>query len=88
MAASSASEVPASLTVEERKTLRQNVIAEKVANEMYLRQHKEVQAVLSEAIRLILLRRPADPVEFVSNLLATADLKELAAVGVRTAPPS
>jgi hypothetical protein len=74
------------LSVEELKTLRQNVIAEKVANEMYLRRHPEVLSVLSEATRLVLLRRPDDPVAFVSDLLASANLAELAAMGAKSLP--
>ena len=85
---SGANAAPSGLTTEERKTLRQNVISEKVANELYLRQHPEVYSAISEALRLVLLRRPDEPVAFLNNLLATSNLQELAAMGAKTCPPS
>lgn len=67
------------LTPEERKRLDQRVIDERIANEKYLRSHPEINAVLGEAVRLLLLHRPTEPVAFVEDFLATRDLKALAA---------
>lgn len=64
-------------TPEEQRRVREKVIEEKIANELYLRHHPEVGLILSEAIRQVLKRRPKEPVAFIDDFFATKDLKEL-----------
>lgn len=64
-------------TVQEQKSLKSQVIDAKIANELYLRRHPEVSAVLGEAIRQVLLRRPDEPVAYTEDFLASQDLHTL-----------
>lgn len=65
-------------TAEERQKLHQRTIDIRIANEKYLRGHPEVNLVLGEAVRLLLIHRPDEPVAFLEDFLATQDLKALA----------
>lgn len=66
-------------TPEERRKLHQRVIDTRITNEKYLRSHPEINLVLSEAVRLLLIHRPEEPVAFLEDFLATHDLKGLSA---------
>jgi hypothetical protein len=66
------------LTPEERKRLHQRCIDVRVENEKYLRTHPELNMVLGEAVRLLLIHRPDAPVAFLEDFLATMDLNGLA----------
>lgn len=65
------------LTPAERKALHQRCIDARIENEKYLRSHPELALVLNEALRLILIRRPDEPVAFIEDFLATQDLQAL-----------
>ena len=65
-------------TPEERKRLHQRSIDVRIENEKYLRSHPELNAVLGESVRLLLIHRPDQPVAFLEDFLATNDLKQLA----------
>lgn len=65
-------------TPEERKRLHQRCIDVRIENEKYLRNHPELGIVLGEAVRLLLVHRPDEPVAFLEDYLATRDLKALA----------
>lgn len=65
-------------TAEERKNLHQRCIDTRIENERYLRSHPELNSVLGEAVRLLLIHRPDEPVAFLEDFLATKDLQELA----------
>lgn len=65
-------------TSEERKQLHQRCVDARIENERYLRTHPELNIVLGEAVRLLLIHRPTEPVAFLEDFLATKDLGELA----------
>jgi hypothetical protein len=69
---------PSPLTAAEEQQLRANIIDVRIANEKYLRAHPEVNMILAEVTREVLLRRPDEPVAFAEDFLATKDLKALA----------
>jgi hypothetical protein len=66
------------LTPAERKRLHERTIDSRIANEKYLRSHPEVTLVLSNVMKLLLIRRPDEPVPFLEDFLATVDLHALA----------
>ncbi|CUF89331.1 Hypothetical protein, putative [Bodo saltans] len=78
MSTSLTPEESAIFTAEERKKLHQRCIDVRIENERYLRSHPELNIVLGEAVRLLLIHRPNEPVAFLEDFLATKDLKELA----------
>ena len=65
------------LTADESRRLRSQIVEAKIANELYLRRHPEVSAVIGEVFRQVLLRRPDEPVAFAEDFLATTDLHKL-----------
>ena len=64
-------------TAQEQKRLKSQIVEAKIANELYLRRHPEVAAVIGEVYRQVLLRRPDEPVAYVEDFLATTDLQKL-----------
>jgi hypothetical protein len=66
------------LTPAEAKELRQSTIGAQIDNEKYLRAHPEVNVVLAEVTRQLLLRRPDEPVAYAEDFLAATDLHKLA----------
>ncbi len=65
------------LTPQEETLLRQRLVDVRIANEKYLRDHPEVEMVIAEVTRQVLMRRPDEPVAYAEDLLATADLKKM-----------
>ena len=61
-------------TPEEQHALRKKIVEEKLASELYLRQHPEIARAVSELVNQVLKRRPADPVAFAQEYFANTDL--------------
>ncbi|XP_072535143.1 RIIa domain-containing protein 1 [Salminus brasiliensis] len=63
------------LSPEQQDKLRQFKIKTRMANEMYLRAHPEVDALLSDFLRDVFLKRPADIREFAAGYFSDPDLQ-------------
>ncbi|CAL8290736.1 unnamed protein product [Merluccius merluccius] len=74
------------LSSEQQEKLRQFKIKTRIANEKYLRSHPEVDTLMSDFLREVFLKRPADVREFAAehfnnpDLWETVDLKSQEAV--------
>ncbi|XP_056331913.1 RIIa domain-containing protein 1-like [Danio aesculapii] len=55
------------LSLEQQEKLRQFKIKTRIANEKYLRSHPEVEMLLSDFLRDMFLKRPADVREFAAG---------------------
>ncbi|XP_061080608.1 RIIa domain-containing protein 1 [Conger conger] len=55
------------LSPEQQEKLRQFKINTRIANEKYLRSHPEVEVLLSDFLREVFFKRPADIREFAAN---------------------
>nr|NP_001153235.1 uncharacterized protein LOC100294632 [Danio rerio] len=55
------------LSLEQQEKLRQFKIKTRIANEKYLRSHPEVEMLLSDFLRDLFLKRPADVREFAAD---------------------
>ncbi|XP_058862250.1 RIIa domain-containing protein 1 [Acipenser ruthenus] len=55
------------LSSEQQEKLKQFKINTRIANEKYLRSHPEVEMILGEFLREILLKRPGDIREFAAE---------------------
>ncbi|KAK1149794.1 RIIa domain-containing protein 1 [Acipenser oxyrinchus oxyrinchus] len=55
------------LSSEQQEKLKQFKINTRIANEKYLRSHPEVEMVLGEFLREVLLKRPGDIREFAAG---------------------
>ncbi|KAM8734553.1 RIIa domain-containing protein 1 [Acanthopagrus schlegelii] len=62
------------LSAEQQEKLRQFKIKTRIDNETYLRSHPEVDALIGDFLRDVLLRRPADIREFAADHFAKANL--------------
>nr|XP_004667107.1 RIIa domain-containing protein 1 [Jaculus jaculus] len=58
---------PGVLSPEQREELRNFKIQTRIANEKYLRTHKEVRLLISSFFREIFLKRPDDVLEFAAD---------------------
>ncbi|KAM9006832.1 RIIa domain-containing protein 1 isoform 1-T1 [Sarcophilus harrisii] len=58
---------PGSLSAEQLSRLRDFKISTRIANEKYLRSHKEVKLLLSGFFREMFLKRPVDIQEFAAE---------------------
>ncbi|XP_026172390.1 RIIa domain-containing protein 1 [Mastacembelus armatus] len=69
------------LSAEQQEKLRQFKIKTRIENEKYLRSHPEVEILISDFLRDVLLQRPGDIREFAAvhftnpNLHSTIDSK-------------
>ncbi|XP_056142518.1 RIIa domain-containing protein 1 [Lampris incognitus] len=68
---------PGALSAEQREKLRQFKIKTRIENEKYLRSHPEVEVLLSEFLRDVCLKRPADIREFAAGHFTNPDLPVL-----------
>ncbi|KAG5856456.1 RIIa domain-containing protein 1 [Anguilla rostrata] len=62
------------LSPEQQEKLRQFKINTRIGNEKYLRSHPEVEVLLSDFLREVFLKRPADIREFAANHFTDPDL--------------
>eukprot|EP01063_Lacrimia_lanifica_P015293 TRINITY_DN22093_c0_g1_i1.p3 TRINITY_DN22093_c0_g1~~TRINITY_DN22093_c0_g1_i1.p3 ORF type:complete len:109 (+),score=55.83 TRINITY_DN22093_c0_g1_i1:95-421(+) len=66
-------------TPEQEARLKQKKVELKIANERYLRQHPELNDLLSEVVGQTLLHRPDDPVAFTERMMIESDLAQMVA---------
>ncbi|XP_035528694.1 RIIa domain-containing protein 1 [Morone saxatilis] len=62
------------LSAEQQEKLRQFKIKTRIDNEKYLRSHPEVEVVIGDFLRDVLLKRPADVREFAADHFTNPDL--------------
>ncbi|KAK2855157.1 hypothetical protein Q7C36_007026 [Tachysurus vachellii] len=62
------------LSPEQKEKFRQFKIKTKIANEMYLRAHPEVEMLLSDFLRDVFVKRPTDIREFAAGHFSDPDL--------------
>ncbi|XP_038567367.1 RIIa domain-containing protein 1 [Micropterus salmoides] len=62
------------LSAEQQEQLRQFKIKTRVDNEKYLRSHPEVEVLISEFLRDVLLKRPPEIREFAADHFTNPDL--------------
>ncbi|KAG9275861.1 RIIa domain-containing protein 1 [Astyanax mexicanus] len=67
---------PGALSPEQQEKLRQFKIKTRIANEMYLRAHPEVDVLLSDFLRDVFLKRPADIRKFAADYFIDPKLPE------------
>ncbi|MCJ8728995.1 hypothetical protein PDJAM_G00009540 [Pangasius djambal] len=64
----------AALSPEQQEQLRQFKIKTRIANEMYLRAHPEVEMLLSDFLRDVFVKRPTDIHGFAADHFSDPDL--------------
>ncbi|XP_018536046.1 RIIa domain-containing protein 1 [Lates calcarifer] len=62
------------LSPEQQETLRQFKIKTRIDNEKYLRSHPEVEVLIGDFLRDVLLKRPADIREFAADHFTNPNL--------------
>ncbi|XP_022621929.1 RIIa domain-containing protein 1 [Seriola dumerili] len=62
------------LSPEQQEKLRQFKIKTRIDNEQYLRSHPEVELLIGDFLRDVLLKRPADICEFASDHFTNPNL--------------
>ncbi|KAL7875158.1 hypothetical protein SRHO_G00061280 [Serrasalmus rhombeus] len=62
------------LSPEQQENLRQFKIKTRMANEMYLRAHPEVEMLTSDFLRDVFLKRPTDIRQFAADYFSDPDL--------------
>ncbi|XP_019948335.1 RIIa domain-containing protein 1 [Paralichthys olivaceus] len=62
------------LSPEQQERLRQFKIKTRMDNEMYLRSHPEVEVLVGDFLRNVLLQRPADIREFAADHFTNPNL--------------
>ncbi|XP_060776470.1 RIIa domain-containing protein 1-like [Neoarius graeffei] len=62
------------LSHEQQEELRQFKIKTRIANELYLRAHPEVEILLGDFLRDVFLKRPTDVREFAADHFSDPDL--------------
>ncbi|XP_053480247.1 RIIa domain-containing protein 1 isoform X2 [Ictalurus furcatus] len=62
------------LSPEQQEKLRQFKIKTRIANEMYLRAHPEVEMLLDDFLRDVFVKRPTDIREFAADHFSDPDL--------------
>ncbi|XP_028985189.1 RIIa domain-containing protein 1 isoform X1 [Betta splendens] len=63
------------LSAEQREKLRQFKIATRIDNEEYLKSHPEVQLLIGDFLRQVLLKRPDDIREFAADHFTNSNLR-------------
>ncbi|XP_062847944.1 RIIa domain-containing protein 1 isoform X3 [Trichomycterus rosablanca] len=58
---------PGALSPEQQEQLRQFKIKMRIANEMYLRAHPEIEMLLSDFLRNVFVQKPVDIHEFAAG---------------------
>uniref|UniRef100_A0A4W5PLS2 RIIa domain-containing protein n=1 Tax=Hucho hucho TaxID=62062 RepID=A0A4W5PLS2_9TELE len=62
------------LNIEQQQQLRQFKIITRINNEKYLREHPEVEALISDLIRDVFLKRPTDIQEYAADYFTDPNL--------------
>nr|XP_046256845.1 RIIa domain-containing protein 1 [Scatophagus argus] len=62
------------LSAEQQEKLRQFKIKTRIENEKYLRSHPEVEVLIGDFLRDVLLKRPADIREFAADHFSNTNL--------------
>ncbi|XP_062847942.1 RIIa domain-containing protein 1 isoform X1 [Trichomycterus rosablanca] len=65
---------PGALSPEQQEQLRQFKIKMRIANEMYLRAHPEIEMLLSDFLRNVFVQKPVDIHEFAADHFSDQDL--------------
>ncbi|XP_033983665.1 RIIa domain-containing protein 1 [Trematomus bernacchii] len=65
------------LTADQQEKLRQFKIKTRINNEKYLRSHPEVEVLIGDFLRDVLLKRPADIRDFAADHFTNPDLHVL-----------
>ncbi|KAK5892348.1 hypothetical protein CesoFtcFv8_012734 [Champsocephalus esox] len=65
------------LTADQQEKLRQFKIKTRINNEKYLRSHPEVEVLIGDFLRDVLLKRPADIRDFAADHFINPDLHVL-----------
>ncbi|KAL3060199.1 hypothetical protein OYC64_014720 [Pagothenia borchgrevinki] len=65
------------LTADQQEKLRQFKIKTRINNEKYLRSHPEVEVLIGDFLRDVLLKRPADIQDFAADHFTNPDLHVL-----------
>uniref|UniRef100_UPI0037E7BC06 RIIa domain-containing protein 1 n=1 Tax=Semicossyphus pulcher TaxID=241346 RepID=UPI0037E7BC06 len=63
------------LSAEQQEKLREFKIKTRIENERYLRSHPEVEVLMGNFLRDVLLKRPSDICEFAADHFTNADLQ-------------
>ncbi|XP_023117627.1 RIIa domain-containing protein 1 [Amphiprion ocellaris] len=64
------------LSAEQLKKLKQFKIKTRIENEKYLRSHPEVEVLIGDFLRVLLLKRPTDVREFAADHFTNPNLHE------------
>ncbi|XP_041649936.1 RIIa domain-containing protein 1 [Cheilinus undulatus] len=67
------------LSAEQQEKLRQFKVRTRIDNERYLRSHPEVEVLIGEFLRDLLLKRPADIREFAADHFTNPNLQVVTA---------
>ncbi|XP_061574364.1 RIIa domain-containing protein 1 [Cololabis saira] len=59
------------LSAEQQETLRQFKVRTRIDNEIYLRSHPEVEELIGDFLRDMLLKRPSDIREFAADYFSS-----------------
>ncbi|KAM6909957.1 RIIa domain-containing protein 1 [Xenentodon cancila] len=59
------------LSVEQQEKLRQFKVTTRIDNEIYLRSHPEVEELIGDFLRDVLLKRPSDIREFAADYFSS-----------------
>ncbi|XP_034084218.1 RIIa domain-containing protein 1 [Gymnodraco acuticeps] len=65
------------LTADQQEKLRQFKIKTRINNEKYLRSHPEMEVLIGDFLRDVLLKRPADIRDFAADHFTNPDLHVL-----------